>query len=90
MFQVQVRAEIFSECFFEQRRIAEFGIPRDTTVEERKRFEEWEREVRDNFLTSLSHSSNRFRSSTVVSLGIPNSAILLCSKKHSENISALT
>jgi len=51
MFQVQVRAEIFSECFFEQRRIAEFGIPRDTTVEERKRFEEWEREVRDNFLT---------------------------------------
>ena len=51
MFQVQVRAEIFSEDFFEQRSIVEFGIPRDATVEERKRFEEREREVRDKFLT---------------------------------------
>ena len=45
MFQVQVRPEIFPEGFFAQRRIVEFGIQREATEKERKRFEEWEREI---------------------------------------------
>ena len=49
--RVQTRQEIFPDGFFEQRRIVEFGIPREATVEEQARFEEWEREVRDKFLS---------------------------------------
>ena len=37
--------------FFEQRRIVEFGILREATVEERARFEAREREVGDRFLS---------------------------------------
>ncbi len=33
--------------YFEQRRIAEHGIPGEATEEEGERFEEWERGVRD-------------------------------------------
>lgn len=50
-FQVQVRPEIFPDGFFEQRRIVEFGIPKEATEEERKRFEECEKDVRDKFLS---------------------------------------
>jgi hypothetical protein len=46
MFHVQVRPEIFPEGLFAQKRIDEFGIQRVATEKERKRFEEWEREVR--------------------------------------------
>ena len=49
--RVQTRQEIFSDGFFEQRGIVEFGIPREATEEERARFERREREVRDKFLT---------------------------------------
>ena len=47
---VRVRPEIFPDGFFEQRRIVEHGIPREATEEEKERYEEREREVRDKFL----------------------------------------
>ena len=49
--RVQARPETFPDGFFEQRRIVEFGILREATVEEQARFEEWERGVRDKFLS---------------------------------------
>ena len=49
--QVRVRPEIFPAGFFKQRKIVEFGIPREATEEEREEFEKWERGVRDKFLT---------------------------------------
>jgi len=47
---VRVRPEIFLTGYFDLRKKVEHGIPREATEEERERYEEWEREVRDKFL----------------------------------------
>jgi hypothetical protein len=64
MFQVQVRPEIFPEGFFAQRRIVEFGIQREATENERKKFEEWEREVRNFIMTFAPKIKSGFSYST--------------------------
>ena len=50
-FLVRVRPEVFPDGFFALKRKVKKEIPRDATEEERKRYEVWESEIRDKFLT---------------------------------------
>jgi hypothetical protein len=50
-FQIRVRPDVFPDGFFSLKRKVKKGIPRDATEEERKRYEGWESEIRDKFLT---------------------------------------
>jgi hypothetical protein len=50
-FRVRVRQDVFPDGFFVLRKIVKHRIPKEATVEERKRYVEWESEVRAKFLT---------------------------------------